>query len=210
MPSGFVNETKDVTNRHTKWYKNYSPTNKVRRFMQHLKVTFRFSIIEHQFFIHKMFVFWVLNGNNTMFYNPKLKYDNMIHSPTHTQSIRKHFSDHRTIWLIILDFYLSWVIFTCHIIEYRANFYKSCLSFSTSRRQVLPDIDLRQTRFRIDCTLRNQQKYNNIYTFWTGLQKYKPLNQFLAVEPFVCPLPKIRRSFNEESNNIQRYQALSL
>ena len=75
------------------------------------------------------------------------------------QSTRKLFSDHTTIWLIILDFYLSWLIFTCHIIEYRAKLYKSCLSlwqvnpqFSTSRRQVLPDIDLRQTRFHIACS----------------------------------------------------------
>ena len=30
------------------------------------------------------------------------------------QSMRKLFTYHRTVWLIILDFYLSWLIFTCH------------------------------------------------------------------------------------------------
>ena len=181
MPSGFVNETKDVTNRHTKWYKNYSPTNKVRRFMQHLKVTFRFSIIEHQFFIHKMFVFWVLNGNNTMFYNPKLKYDNMIHSPTHTQSIRKHFSDHRTIWLIILDFYLSWLIFTCHIIEYRANFYKSCLSLWQVNPKFLPatdEVSHRVLSENIDTPYFMFEHINDCYltrTDYVELKEVKPM-----------------------------------
>ena len=32
---------------------------------------------------------------------------------------------------------------------------------STSRRQVLPGIDLRQTRFRIDCTCLEFQSLNN-------------------------------------------------
>jgi len=53
------------------------------------------------------------------------------------------------------NFYLSRRIFTCHIIEYQAKFDKSYLSLwqvnSTIRRQVLPGIDLRQTRFHMDC-----------------------------------------------------------
>ena len=55
-----------------------------------------------------------------------------------------------------LNVYQSWLFFTSHIIEYRAKFDKCYLSLwqvkshiSTSRRQVLPDIDLRQTRFCI-------------------------------------------------------------
>ena len=41
-------------------------------------------------------------------------------------------------------------MFTCHIIEYRAFHFQKQPNISTSRRQVLPDIDLQQMMLRMD------------------------------------------------------------
>ena len=76
--------------------------------------------------------------------------------------MRTLFSYHRTIWLIVSKLWHVTAIFTCRIIKNRATFDKKYLSLwqvnpmtgkpkiSTSRRQVMPDINLWPTRFRID------------------------------------------------------------
>ena len=87
---------------------------------------------------------WSLSDLNisqtSLFLTHAINMSTMLNTDT-TQSMRKLFSDHRTIWLIILDFYLSWLIFTCHIIEYRAKFYKSCLWLWQVNPKFLPVAD---------------------------------------------------------------------
>ena len=58
------------------------------------------------------------------------------------QSMRKLCSYHRAIWLIISKFYLSWLILTCHIIEYRVKLDKGYLSLWQVNPNFLPVADM--------------------------------------------------------------------
>jgi len=54
-------------------------------------------------------------------------------------------------------------MFTCHIIEYRAFHFQKQPKISTSRRQVLPDIDLQQMMLRMDREMIAKTTYCKSY-----------------------------------------------